>query len=78
MKMLHIGNLPIAARPCEHMSLHLPDGMRHTLHALHLQPTWHLPRRKLERRQDLGYIEGGVSNSIPFSSAYVQGSLLLS
>jgi hypothetical protein len=41
------------------MSLHLP-GVRHTLQALHLRPKWHLPRRKLGRLQDLGYLEGGV------------------
>jgi hypothetical protein len=42
----------------ERMSLHLP-GLRRTLHALHLRSRWHLPRRKLGRRQDLGYLEEG-------------------
>jgi hypothetical protein len=51
------------------MSLHL-SGMRHTLQALH--------DVKLGRRQDLGYLEGGVSTSIPLPSAYVQGSYLSS
>jgi hypothetical protein len=67
----------IAARSCERMLLHLP-GLRHTLQVLHLRPRWHLPRRKLGRRQDLGYLEGGVSTSIPLPSAYVQGSNLSS
>jgi hypothetical protein len=53
-----IGNSPVAAGSCGRMSLHLP-GMRHTLQALHLRPIWHLPGRKLGRRQDLGYLEGG-------------------
>jgi hypothetical protein len=30
LEPLHIGNSPVAARPCEHLSLHLP-GMRHAL-----------------------------------------------
>jgi hypothetical protein len=60
------------------MPLHLPD-LRHTLQALHLRPSWYLPRRKLGRRQDFGYLEGGgVSTSIPLTSAYVQGSYLSS
>jgi hypothetical protein len=58
MEQLHIGNLPVAARSSERMSLHLP-GLTPTLQALHLRPRWHLPRRKLGRRQDLGYLEGG-------------------
>jgi hypothetical protein len=52
--------------------------MRHKLQALNLRQRWHLPRRKLGRRQDIGYLEGGVSTSIPLPSAYVQGSYLLS
>jgi hypothetical protein len=58
LEPLHIGNSPVAARSCERMSLHLP-GLRHTLQALRLRPRRHLPRRKLGRRQDLGYLEGG-------------------
>jgi hypothetical protein len=58
LEPLHIGNPPVAARSCERMSLHLP-GLRNTLQALHLRPRWHLPGRKLGRRQDLGYLEGG-------------------
>jgi hypothetical protein len=57
LEPLHIGNSPVAARFRERKSLHLP-GLRHTLQAvLHLRPKWHLPRRKLGRRQDLGYLE---------------------
>jgi hypothetical protein len=74
LEPLHIGNSPVAAHPCERMSLHLP-GLRHTLQALHLRPRWHLPHRNLGRRQDLGYLEGGVSTSIPLPSAYVQGAI---
>jgi hypothetical protein len=74
-KLLLIGNSPVAARPCQRMSLHLP-GLRHTLQALHLRSRWHLPQRELGRRQDLGHLEGGVSTSIPLPSAYVQGSYL--
>jgi hypothetical protein len=75
---LLIGNSPVAARSYERMSLHLP-GMRHTLQTLHLRPKWHLPRRKLGRRQDLGYLEGvGVSTNIPLPSVYVQCSYLSS
>jgi hypothetical protein len=73
---LHLGNSPIAARSCERMSLHLP-GMRHALPAQHRRLEWHLPRHKLGRRQGLGYLEGGVSSSIPLPSAYIQGSYLL-
>jgi hypothetical protein len=41
------------------MSLHLP-GLKRPLQALHLlRSRWHLPRRKLGRRQDPGYLEGG-------------------
>jgi hypothetical protein len=69
LEPLLICNSPVAARSCERMSLHLP-GMRHTLQALHLRPRWHLPRRKLGRRQYLGYLEGGVSTSIPLPSTY--------
>jgi hypothetical protein len=59
LEPLHIdGNSPVAARSCERMSLHLP-GPRHTLHALHLRPRWHLPRRKLGRRRYLRYLEEG-------------------
>jgi hypothetical protein len=58
LEPLHIGHLPVAARSCECMSPHSP-GLRHTLQALHLRPRWHLPRRKIGRRQDLGYLEGG-------------------
>jgi hypothetical protein len=58
LEPLHIGNSPVAARFCERMSLHLP-GLRHTLQALHLRPRWRLLRRKLGRRQHLGYLEGG-------------------
>jgi hypothetical protein len=57
LEPLLTGNSPVAARSCERMSLHLPD-VRHTLQALHLRLRWHLPRRKLGRRQDLGYLEG--------------------
>jgi hypothetical protein len=77
MEPLLIGNSPAAARSCERMSLHLP-GLRHILQALHLRPRWRLPRRKLGRRQDLGYLEGGVSTSIPLPSAYIQDSYLSS
>jgi hypothetical protein len=77
LEQLHIGSSPVAARSCERMSLHLP-GLRHALKALHLRPRWHFPRRKLGRRQDLGYLEGGVSNSIPLPSDYVQGCYLTS
>jgi hypothetical protein len=56
LEHLHIGNSIVAARSCERMSLHLP-GLRHPLQALHLRSRWHLPRRKLGRRQDLGYLE---------------------
>jgi hypothetical protein len=59
LEPLLIGNSPVAARSCERMSLHLP-GLRHTLQAQHLRPRWHLPRRNLGRRQNLGYLEGGV------------------
>jgi hypothetical protein len=59
LEPLIIGNSPVAARSCERMSLHLP-GLRHTLQALYLRLRWHLPRRKLGRRQDLGYLEGRV------------------
>jgi hypothetical protein len=58
LERLLIGDSPVAARSCERMSLHLP-GLRHTLQALQLRSRWHLPRRKLGRRQDLGYLEGG-------------------
>jgi hypothetical protein len=75
LEPLHIGNSPAAARSCERMSLHLP-GLRHPLQALHLRSRWHLTRRKLGRRQDLGYLEGGFSTSIPLPSAYVQGSYM--
>jgi hypothetical protein len=57
LEPLLMGNSPVAAHSCERMSLHLP-GLRHKLQALHLRPRWHLPRRKLGRRQDLGYLEG--------------------
>jgi hypothetical protein len=60
LEPLLIGNSPVAARSCERMSLHLLPGLRHTVQALHLRPRWQLPRRKLGRRQDLGYLEGGV------------------
>jgi hypothetical protein len=76
LEPLRICHSPIAARSCEHMSLDLP-GMRHTLHALHLRQIWHLPQRKLGRRQDPGYPEGGdISTSIPLPNAYVQGRYL--
>jgi hypothetical protein len=58
LEPLHIRNSPVAARSCERMSLHLP-GLRHALQALNLRTRWHLPRRKLGRRQDLGYLDGG-------------------
>jgi hypothetical protein len=64
LEPLHIGNSPVAARSCVHMLLHLP-GLRRTLHARHLRSRWHLSRRKLGRRQYLGYLERGVSTSIP-------------
>jgi hypothetical protein len=73
LEPLHIGNSPVAERSCEHMSLHLP-GLRHTVQALDLRPRWRLPRRKLGPRQDLGYLEGGVSTSIPLPGAYVHDS----
>jgi hypothetical protein len=43
---------------------HVATPTRHetradALQAPHLRPRWHLPRRKLGRRQYLGYIEGG-------------------
>jgi hypothetical protein len=59
LEPLHIGNSPVAARSCERMSLQLPT-LRHTLQALDLRPRWHFPRRKLGRRQDLAFLEGGV------------------
>jgi hypothetical protein len=52
------GNSSVASRSYEQMSLHLP-GLRHLQLAQHLRPKWHLPRHKLGRRQDLGYLEGG-------------------
>jgi hypothetical protein len=77
LEPLLIGNSPVAPRSFERMSLHLPR-MRHTLQELHLRPRWHLPRRKLGRRQDLGYLEGGVNTNITWPSTCVQGSYLSS
>jgi hypothetical protein len=58
LEPLHIGNSPVAARSYERILLHLP-GPRHPLQALHLRSRLQLPRRRLGRRQDLGYLEGG-------------------
>jgi hypothetical protein len=70
-----LGKSPVASRSREHMSLHLPD-LRQAALAQHLRPSWHLPQHKLGRWQDVGYLEGSVSTSIPLPSAYVQGSYL--
>jgi hypothetical protein len=74
----YVGNSPVvAAHSCEHLSGYLP-GLRHAIPAQHLRPRRRLPRDKLGRQQDLGWLEGGVSNGIPWPSAYVHGSYLSS
>jgi hypothetical protein len=70
-RTVYVGNSPVATRCCEHMSRYLP-GLRHALPTQHLRPKSRLTRDKLGRLQDLGYLDGGVSTSIPLPSAYVQ------